>query len=360
MLEIFFFISTFAVSLVLTYVIKILATKFNLTDKPDGQRKKHVRAIPLGGGLAIFLAFFINLFFVRDYLLAGDLQALHWLGFFIGALFLILGGILDDKFNLKVCYQLLFPILAVLAVIVGGINVEKISNPLGAYFYLDNFKILLFSRNGVNYFFTVASDTIILVWLFSMMYTTKLLDGVDGLVSGVSAIGALIIFLFTMSDQYYQGDIALAALILCAAILGFLFFNWHPAKIFLGEGGSLFLGYALGVLAVISGGKIAIALLVMGIPLLDLFWTIVRRLWAGKNPFSSADRGHLHFKLLDSGLGAKKTVLIYYFLSALFGFSALFLQSRGKLYALILLVFVMLMFVIGFWFWDKKRRNAYE
>jgi len=144
-------------------------------------------------------------------------------------------------------------------------------------------------------------------------------------------------------------------LIFSACCLGFLFFNWHPAKIFLGEGGSLLLGFILGVLAIISGGKIAIALLVMGIPILDVIWTIIRRLVAGKNPFKFADRGHLHFRLLDLGLGQKRTVLIFYFLAAIFGVSGLFLQSLGKVFALLILFAIMLVLVIGFSYLDRKK-----
>jgi predicted adenine nucleotide alpha hydrolase (AANH) superfamily ATPase len=189
------------------------------------------------------------------------------------------------------------------------------------------------------------------------MYTTKLLDGVDGLVSGVSGIGALIIFFFTLTTRYYQPDIAFASIALVGAIAGFLIFNWNPAKIFLGEGGSLLLGYILGVLAIISGGKIAIALLVMGIPVLDVAWTILRRVLKGQNPFRFADRKHLHHRLLDLGLGQKKTVLIFYAFSLIFGLSGLFLQSRGKFLALLLLLFIMLFIVIVFWYLDKKKER---
>ena len=129
-----------------------------------------------------------------------------------------------------------------------------------------------------------------------MMYTTKLLDGVDGLVSGLGVIGGFVIFLFTATTNYFQPDIALASAIFGGASLGFLIFNWHPAKIFLGEGGSLLIGYILGVLAIISGGKIAIALLILGIPILDVLWTIIRRLLKKQNPFKFSDKLHLHHR----------------------------------------------------------------
>jgi len=207
------------------------------------------------------------------------------------------------------------------------------------------------------YFSNFLSEAFTFTWLLLMMYTTKLLDGVDGLVSGLAVIGGLVIFLFTATTKYFQPDIALASLIFSGVCLGFLIWNWHPAKIFLGESGSLFLGYVLGVLAIISGGKIAIALLVLGLPLLDLFWTIIRRLAAKKNPFSSSDRLHLHHRLLDIGLGQKKTVLIFYAFSLFFGLMALFLQSKGKFLAISILVLIMIFLLAGFTFLEKRKKH---
>ncbi|MFH1233706.1 MAG: MraY family glycosyltransferase [Patescibacteria group bacterium] len=336
-LIIFIITSVFAVFF--TWLVKVVAVRLDITDKPNQERKIHNKALPLLGGLAIFLAFFITLYFFQDKLLAGDLTTSHWVGFFIGAVFLMIGGFLDDKYNLSSSYQIIFPLLAIASVIGGGVEIEKITNPFGGFI-------------NIGY----LSSILIALWLLGMMYTTKLLDGLDGLVSGTTAIGALIIFLFTMTTKYYQPDIGLSALILSASCFGFLFFNAHPAKIFLGEGGSLFLGYALGVLAIISGGKIAIALLVMGIPIMDVVWTIIRRIIAGKNPFKFADNKHLHFRLLNLGLSIRQTVLVYYSFAIIFGLSALFLQSRGKLYALIVLLAVMLLIVISLTYLDRKKR----
>lgn len=335
------FIITILLSAGLTFLVLKITKKLNITDRPDSDRKFHQGNVPLLGGSAIFLAFFIVLFFYRGQLLSGDLLPNHWFGFFIGACFLMIGGFLDDKYNLKPAWQFIFPCLAVISVIAGGVQIEKITNPFGGYFYLG-----------------LSSAALIAFWLLGMMYTTKLLDGLDGLVTGLSSIGSLVIFLFTLTPKYYQPDLALAALILAAASLGFLFFNWHPAKIFLGEGGSLFLGYALGVLAVISGGKIAVALLVMGIPILDVLWTIIRRLASGKNPFKFADRQHLHFRLVGAGLSARIAVLLYYAVAIIFGLSALFLQSIGKIFALIALAAIMLLTVVFFAYLDRKSKRV--
>ena len=331
--------AVFLLSLVFTGLVRKIAIKNQIIDAVGGARKIHQKPTPLLGGLGIFLAFFTALFIFSKYLTAGNLEIRHWLGFAVGGLILMIGGFLDDKYDLKPKQQIIAPLLAVLAVIIGGVAIEKVTNPWGGFLFLQSISALL-----------------IFVWLMGMMYTTKLLDGVDGLVGGVTTVGALVIFLFTMTTRYHQPDVGLAALFLAAAVLGFLVWNWHPAKIFLGEGGSIFLGYALGVLAIISGGKIAIALLVMGIPILDVIWTIVRRLRAGKNPFKFSDRQHLHHRLLDLGLSPRQTSLFYILISSIFGLAGLFFQSHGKI--LLLGFLVLLMFSLVVFLNRKKSSNC--
>ncbi len=342
---IYYFVSTFLLAAILTFVTIKIATKLKILDYPEKDRKIHKKSTPLLGGFAIFLSFFAILFLIKEKLLAGNLNYHHWVGFFVGAVFLMIGGYLDDKYNLNPKKQIIWPILAIFSVIAGGVGIEKISNPFDGILYLNQLKLTLWHIQGKAYYLIILTDLFTFVWLIGMMYTTKLLDGVDGLVSGMAAIGGLIIFLFTVTTQYYQPDIALASLVFSAACLGFLVFNWHPAKIFLGEGGSLLLGYILGVLAIISGGKVAIALLIMGIPVLDVAWTIIRRILKGKNPFRFADKKHLHHRLLDIGLTQRKTVLIFYLMAITFGASGLFLQSQGKLLALFMLFVIMIILV---------------
>jgi UDP-GlcNAc:undecaprenyl-phosphate/decaprenyl-phosphate GlcNAc-1-phosphate transferase len=347
------FTGALALAFIFGKIVLRLAEKFNIMDNPGPDRKLHEEAVPLLGGVAIFLSFFIFAWLFRYYLLTGNLEPHHWLGVFAGALIIIIGGMLDDKFSLPPKLQFIFPLLAALAVAAGGVGIEKMSGFSGGLVYLNNIKFPILEWGGKMHFFVLIADSFTILWLLGMMYTTKLLDGLDGLVSGMAAIGAFIIFLFTMTTKYYQPDIGLAALMLAGAALGFLILNWHPAKIFLGEGGSLLLGFLLGVLAIISGGKIAIALLVMGIPILDTAWTIIRRIAAGKNPFKISDRLHLHHRLYDMGLGHKKTVLLYYAFASFFGLAGLFLQSRGKYLALIVLVVIMAGLVI----WLSRKRE---
>jgi len=327
-LEIIFILSVI-LSVIFTLILRFIAKRLNIVDKPDKDRKIHKGAIPLLGGVAIFFSFFAMLFIAREDILARGLSEIHLLSFFIGALIIVIGGFIDDKYNIAPQWQIIFPILASIVVIIGGIGIIKITNPTG----------------GLFYFSGILGIILTFLWLMGMMYTTKLLDGVDGLVSGLGVISGLIIFLFTMTTKYYQPDVGLMGLIFMAVALGFLIFNFYPAKIFLGEGGSLLIGYIIAVLAIISGGKIAIALLIMGIPIMDVIWIILRRLWQKKNPFKTADGQHLHHRFLDMGLSQRQTVFIYYILAAIFGSTALFLQSQGKMIALGILAITMVLII---------------
>jgi len=347
MFYLFIFSAALVLTALLSVIVRRIALRFRIVDEPapggPSGRKIHAKTTPLLGGLAVFFSYFLILFLAADRFLAGELDWAHLIGFGAGALIIVIGGVLDDKYDLRPQQQIIFPLLAIAALIFGGVEIGKLTNPFGGVIDL---RPLVF-----------VSPLLIALWLLGMMYTTKLLDGVDGLVTGVSAIGGFIIFLFTLTTRYYQPDIALAAILLAGAAAGFLIFNWHPAKIFLGEGGSLLFGYILGVLAIISGAKIAIALLVMGIPIMDVAWTIVRRLARGRNPFRAADRQHLHHRLLSLGLSQPATVSVFYILSLSFGLSGLWLQSRGKFLALLSLGGLMLLIVIAFWFLDYVRKD---
>ncbi|HNW56106.1 MAG TPA: MraY family glycosyltransferase, partial [bacterium] len=321
---------SFVIAASLAPLIKRLAWKLNIVDKPDLVRKFQEKPVALLGGWSIFLAISLVLWFFRSYLVVGDLNYYHWLGVWVGGLILMIGGSLDDKYNLSAKKQLIFPILAILAVILGGVGIKKVTGLDGQLIFLNTWQLNLFSWQGFVRHFIVLADIFTFIWLMGMMYTTKLLDGLDGLVTGLVGIGGLVVGLFTLTTRYYQPDIALAGFVLAAACAGFLLHNWSPAKIYLGEGGSLLLGYFLGVLAIISGGKIAIALLIMGVPILDAAWVIARRLLSGQNPFQTADRKHLHHRLVALGWSARQTALLYYTISLVFGLSALFLQSQGK------------------------------
>ncbi|MDD5040328.1 MAG: MraY family glycosyltransferase [Patescibacteria group bacterium] len=335
------FIATAIVAAVLTYVIRKLALRWQIVDRPGDspERKIQKQPVPLLGGLAIFFSMaLVTLGYAlfSDRLLGGYMQLKYLIGIGVAGLVLMLGGFLDDRKGLKPSRQILWPLLATLITIGAGIGITYITNPLGGTINLDAIRIHVLTIGGVPYFFILFADLFAIIWLMGMMYTTKFLDGLDGLVTGITTIGSIVLFFLSIHQEVAQPETALLAVILAGACFGFLFFNFHPARIFLGEGGSLFTGYMLGVLAIISGAKIATALLIMGIPILDVAWVIGRRLFfEKKSPFSTADRKHLHFRLLDIGFTHRKAVLFLYGVSILCGSLALVLEGSEKMFALI-------------------------
>lgn len=345
------FVGAFVLSLLLTFLVKKIILKLKIVDDPAvaPEIKIQKKPIPYSGGLAIFVALAaIMLFFVYffpDRLIGLNIEIKHVWGIVIAGLVLMIGGIIDDKYRLSAKKSIIAPIVAALVVIACGIGIKVITNPFGGVFHLDTIEWEVLQFRGVPYHITLWSDLFTFVWLIGMMYTTKLLDGLDGLVTGVSVIGALMIFFLTTTTIFFQPDTALISIIFAGACFGFLVLNFNPAKIYLGEGGSLLTGFMLGTLAIISGGKIATALLIMGVPILDVVWIIIRRAIVEKrSPFKVGDNKHLHFRLLSIGFSHKQAVLFYYLIAIAFGVLTLFLQSKEKLIALgILLIFMLVM-----------------
>lgn len=337
-----YFFSAFFITAILVVGVRFLMLQFSIVDKArTEERKIHKKNIPLGGGLAIFLSFFILVFLLRANF-NNNIELYHLWALFLGGLVLMIGGFLDDKYKLKAKQQIWFPILAALIVVLFKIGPTIITNPFGGVFNMSIWQV------GD---YMILTNLLVFFWLMGMMFTTKLLDGLDGLVSGIVAIGALVIFFLSLQTLWFQPDVALLAILLAGSCLGFLVWNWHPAKIFLGEGGSLFTGFMLGSLAIISGSKIATALLVMAVPLLDIVRVIILRIKNGR-PIYKGDSEHLHFRLLQSGLSQKQTVWLFYAISFLFGITTLFLQSQQKLIALVFLF--VLMMLLGIWFSKKN------
>lgn len=372
------FILAFIFSFLLTPKIRNFALKLNFTDQPCPPRKQHPQATPLLGGLALFLACiftilalflftdYLSLFFQKAHFLSGwggwqvrflDLQKgilpfKYLLGILASSLILLLGGILDDKYNLKPKLQFIFPLLAVIIVVVSGIGIKTVANPLTSQILnFEAYKIQIFNFQGIPYFFTPIADIFTLVWLLGMIYTTKFLDGLDGLVSGASIIGSVILFIVSLGLG--QPVVAVLALILAGVNLGFLPYNFYKARIFLGEFGSTWLGFMLGVLAIIGDAKVSITLLVMGIPIFDALLVILRRVFKEKKSPFQGDRKHLHFRLLDRGFSHRQTVVFLYFLILIFGLTGLFLQNQSRIWLLIILIIVMI--GLGVWLVSKKK-----
>jgi len=332
-------------SLILALVVKSLARRWKIMDDPASapERKSQKKPIPLLGGWAIIATVIIGglgVYFGTSWWVGASFGGGKLLWILGGAVIIALGGFLDDKYNLKPRISILAPLLAVVCALVGGVGVQFISNPAG----------------GIIAFAPWAGICLTIVWLLAMIYATKFMDGLDGLVTGISGIGGLVIAGLCLITPFFQPDVALLALLFAGACAGFLVLNFHPAKIYLGESGSLFCGFILGVLAIISGSKIATTLLVLGIPLLDLLWVVARRVFKyHKSPFKG-DRLHLPFQLLDAGLSHKQTVLLLYVWSLIFGLSALFMRGWQKVAAIALLI--LMLAILFVWIARRQKRAA--
>jgi len=325
-----------AVGAITAVAIKYFASYLKIKDLPNHPRKLHKHPVPLLGGLALYISFFgiaFSLFYLKI-LPANLLHPIIWL--FISGTVLMIGGFLDDKYNLPAKVQIIFPLIAVVLALYGGVRINLITNPLGGVLHLGFLISLILS----------------FVWLLTITYTTKILDGLDGLVSGVVSLGALMIFLFSTLSDFKEAGIPYIALIVAGIFAGFLFLNAHPAKLFLGEGGSLFAGFILGSLAIMTGAKIAITLMVLAAPLIDLLAVMIKRAFIKKKSIFSGDRLHLHYLLVDKGWDPQYVVYIYWGLAALMGLVSIFLPSMWKA---IFLIFISIIFfaVDLFWFKDK-------
>ena len=248
-------------------------------------------------------------------------------------------GIYDDKRELRPSPQIIAQLIAALIAIQFLIFIEYVNNP--------------FTNQQTAPFPWLFVAAFTIFWLMGMMNTVNWLDGVDGLAAGVAAIlSAVLAFHMYREGQH---SVALLPLALLGATLGFLPYNFHPARVFMGSSGAFFLGFAVGALGIMAGAKVATVLLVMGIPILDVAWQIINRLRLGRNP-AIGDRGHLHFRLLDLGLSQRQIVLLYYLFCSFFGFIALIISSRlHKFLALLILGAMTLLLLL---FISRRRDNG--
>lgn len=314
-------VASTALGAILVPIVMRLARRAGAVDAPDvSGRKRHSRPTPLWGGLALFAAIVVVALVAR--LMGSSLPGrfvtdtkLIALG--VGGLILLIGGLIDDRFRLSPARQIAFPVVAAAIAVAGGIAIPYVRNPAG----------------GLIVFSSLAGGAITFVWLLTMTYTTKFLDGLDGLVSGIGAIAAVIILFVALRPELRQPDVAILAAIVAGAALGFLPWNFHPARIFLGEAGSTIIGFTIGALAVIGGSKVATTLLVLGIPLVDAAATILARLLSGARA-TSGDRRHLHFRLIDSGFSERKAVILFWSLAAAFGLIGLAFSTKAKMFTL--------------------------
>jgi UDP-GlcNAc:undecaprenyl-phosphate GlcNAc-1-phosphate transferase len=296
-----------------------LGRRLGLVDRPGG-RRAHRGEVPRIGGLALFLAFMIALGVGQAFHIptADPNESRRFLGLILGSLWMFLVGLADDRWDLSPLVQFGAQLVAGGIAIATLIFIERVNNPL---------------TDEVLVFPPVLVGLLTLFWVTGMINTVNWLDGLDGLAAGVGAI--LCIVLAVHMHRTGQPSVAILPLALLGATVGFLPYNFHPARVFMGSTGAFFLGYALAALGIIAGARVATVLLVMGVPIVDVAWQILNRLRHRRSP-AQADRGHLHYRLLDLGLSQRTIVLAYWAFCGLFGLLALSISSR--LYKLIALL----------------------
>jgi UDP-GlcNAc:undecaprenyl-phosphate GlcNAc-1-phosphate transferase len=229
-------------------------------------------------------------------------------------------GLIDDVFNLRARWQLASQLVLAGGAVLLGITIDAIANPFGPG------QITLNGVWGVA--FTIF-------WITGMINSINWIDGLDGLSSGIGLIAAFTLGLISLTVSaglFGQPYVALLCFALAGALLGFLRWNFHPASIFVGTSGVMVIGYALAVLSILGSAKVVVALLVLGVPIIDTFWNIVRRLATGSSPFTP-DRGHVHHRLMDLGLSQTKAVLAIYAMTLALAVLSFILSGAGQLYA---------------------------
>lgn len=315
----------------LTPLTIYLAQKWGFVDDPKRVHPAilHTRPIPRAGGIPTLIALVIT------FLLFNSPDR-HILGIFVASVIIVLVGVLDDKFDLNPYSRLATNFLAALLVVAAGVGITWITNPLGGQIRFDQI-VVNFDLFGAHSIILLA-DIFALLWIVWVMNALNWSSGVDGQLSGVVAIATLvtgIVALRYVSTDPSQTPVAMLSFAAAGAYLGFLPYSFYPQKIMPGYGGATLAGFLLAVLSILAGGKLATTLLVLAVPLVDAFWTIIRRLLRGRSPVWG-DRQHLHHRLLDLGWTIPQVALFYWSVCAIFGLIALSLDSETKLFALVL------------------------
>ena len=318
------FATALVIAFALTPVVKSFAFKIGAVDVPKDNRRMHKTPIPRVGGLAIYLGFLVSVLIFGN--MTAELQAI-----LLGSVVLILLGVIDDVVALSPKIKFVGQIAAAVIVMVAGVRIEVLSNPLGKGFFHLGW----------------ASYPITLLWIVGMINAVNFIDGLDCLACGVSSIASLTVFTIALlvSEPY----VAIVMAALTGACFGFLPYNMNPAKIFMGDTGSTFLGYVLAVVSINGLFKsaaiisFAVPFLMLGLPIFDTCFAILRRVSHGQSPMAP-DRGHIHHRLIDMGLTQKQAVAVLYVISVVLGLAAVIFTTSGEMKIAIMAVAILLCF----------------
>ena len=334
------FAAAAVIAFVLTPLVRRIALRMDAVDHPD-HRRVNIVPIPRGGGVAIATAFIVVAAAVGA--VNGEFHVLPVpravgpstiIALLFGGALAAAFGVLDDYFDLRARWQFGFQLILALVAIGLNVLVELVNNPFApGVIRLDGPFAIGFTA----------------VWIAGMINSINFIDGLDGLSSGVAMIAAVTLGMISLTTQVNQPFIAVLCFALAGSLLGFLRWNFHPASVFAGTSGVMFIGYTLAVLSILGAAKVAVALLVLGVPIIDAFWIIVRRISQRRSPFSP-DRGHLHHRLLEIGLSHRQTVLIIYGVCITLGVLSLLLSGTGQV-----LAFVGVFVLIGLFLFSLAR-----
>lgn len=327
------FVAAFIATLLLTPFSLIFIKKIGLFDDPKTRHHPgiiHTKPIPRGGGIPLFFGILVaSIIFLPI--------TKTTIPIFIASFIALVIGILDDKFDISPYIRFSINILCALIVVGFGVSIPFITNPIGGILHLDAIGLPL---NFLGFNFSILlSDIVAVVWIVWVMNMLNWSKGVDGQMPGIVAISAVVIGILSMRFVELDANSIIAtklSFIIAGASIGFLIFNFYPAKIFPGYGAtSVYL--LLTVVSMLSTAKLATAILVMGIPMVDGIFTVGRRILSGHSPFWH-DNKHLHHILLKLGFGQRRIALFYWSISAILGSISLTLESKGKVFAIIMLV----------------------
>ena len=327
------FMIALGMALIITPGVIAFARRTGALDKPDA-RKVHVRPIPRIGGIGIYAAFMVS---ILVQLLFVDLTPefmMSLIGLMVGGTIVVAIGIIDDYCDLPAKVKLLGQIVAAAVLVIAfDVRIDFITDPLGDFIYLEWFAI-----------------PATIFWVVGLTNTVNLIDGLDGLAAGVSSIAAVTIFLVAMEEGI--PFVAMVTAALAGAAVGFLYYNFNPARIFMGDTGSMFLGFMLAGISVVGAVKSAatialiVPILALGLPILDTTFAIVRRA-RNHRPIFKPDKGHLHHRLLAHGFTQKQAVLLMYVVSALFGLCAIALTAVSTQAAALIILIVAAAVLVG-------------
>lgn len=331
-------------------VVITLYKKIGWIDDPQKNpvpKTVHAKPVPRGGGLVVAAGIASVFFFLP--------LSPMMLGIIAGGIILLVSGTLDDRFDINPYIRYGLNILAALCVIVAGVGIDYVTNPFGAGVIQLGTIGPHIDIMGVQ--FSLFADGLALLWIVWNMNAVNWSKGVDGQMPGFVAIAAFFIAVLSLRFQgdQTQGHVTLLSLAVSGAYAGFLIWNAYPQKMMPGYAGGSLAGYFLSLLAILSGAKIATALLLLAIPTVDGLYTVARRIASGRSPFWG-DRGHLHHKMLDAGWGRRRIAFFYWATTFVFGVIALQLDSRSKAYAMMAVAILFLLLVI----WLKQRSITFS